>query len=383
MRFDCCLYSWRLRVALLASAAALLAAPARASEFTVLHSFDGADGASPESKLAIGGDGSLYGEASYGGDSGWGTLFRIDAGGAFSVLHRFDGTDGGGPLGELILDADGSLWGTTSGGGVDNRGVAFRLDPSGQLSAVPMRDGAFPEAGLTRGPDGLFYGTTFYGGLGDGRGDGTVFRLDPGTLAIQTLHAFRGHDGRGPACALLFVGGQLAGTAAYGGDGDRGTAFVMDLDGRAFGAQQAYRGARPYAGLTLDAQGRAWGVADEDNAQGRGLGGIFTIAPDGAVTVAHRFAADYSEGASSSRLLLGKDGWLYGMAYGGGAAHHGTIYRFDPEDGPFEVLHDFTGQADDGGYPSSSLTQDASGAFYGTTTAGGAFGQGVVFRFVP
>ena len=42
-------------------------------------------------------------------------------------------------------------------------------------------------------------------------------------------------------------------------------------------------------------------------------------------------------------------------------------------------MYSFTGDSD-GAQPSGELVQGADGSFYGTTTAGGVFGYGTVFR---
>jgi uncharacterized repeat protein (TIGR03803 family) len=52
-------------------------------------------------------------------------------------------------------------------------------------------DGAQPYfLSLVQGPDGDFYGTTFYGGV-IGSGYGTVFKITP-SGALTTLHSFAG-----------------------------------------------------------------------------------------------------------------------------------------------------------------------------------------------
>ena len=131
------------------------------------------------------------------------------------------------------------------------------------------------------------------GGIAD---HGTVFRLDPATFAVTTIHRFDGHDGSSPQGALLSADGKLHGTAFGRGWGDRGTGFEPNPDGSGFAAQRTFAGGWIQSGLTLDAQGRAWGAASVDKPlpgdAGKGFGGIFTIEADGHVTVAHRFARD-------------------------------------------------------------------------------------------
>ncbi|PYR33715.1 MAG: hypothetical protein DMF90_19825 [Acidobacteria bacterium] len=59
----------------------------------VLHAFAGsADGAHPSAALIEAGDGSFYGTASGGGDTGNGTVFRMTADGTVTVVHSFAGS---------------------------------------------------------------------------------------------------------------------------------------------------------------------------------------------------------------------------------------------------------------------------------------------------
>jgi len=93
-----------------------------------------------------------------------------------SVLHSFDGTDGANPVAGLLRE-DGGFYGTTSGGGASNDGTVYRITSRGTLTTLHSfsgPDGATPDAGLVQGRDGNFYGTTLNGGAYD---DGTVFTL--------------------------------------------------------------------------------------------------------------------------------------------------------------------------------------------------------------
>jgi len=369
-----------------AACLAALAAPAFAASFVILHGLSSSEGSFPQSRLTLDAQGDLYGTATYEGAGGWGSLFRITPSGEFSILHDFDLVTGGLPTGSLLFDAEGGLWGTTQLASAPfDEGAVYRLDPSGHIEVGGLGQGKSPWAGLTEGGDGMLYGTTLDGGA---HGVGTVFRFDPAVFDGVTIHSFDGaHDGDGPRSTLLLSDGVLVGTAVQGGHGDRGTVFRLSLDGRDFDVQRTGKGAWLFGGLTLDAQGRAWGVMAADKATGHnsavGTGGIFMIDADGNVTVGHRFAADTSEGWSGSGdLLLAKDGWLYGTTLGGGAHGNGTIYRFNPNDHTFEVLYNFDSAGAGHAFHSrAGLVQDASGAFYGTTSEGGPFGGGTVFRF--
>ena len=58
----------------------------------------------------------------------------------------------------------------------------------------------------------------------------------------------------------------------------------------------------------------------------------------------------------------------------------GTVFKLDGT-GHLTVLHNFGG-GNDGAYPYGPL-QRSGATLFGTTTAGGVFNQGTVFRLTP
>lgn len=70
--------------------------------------------------------GALYGVTLTGGTYDDGTVYRV-SGSAFSVLHSFDGADGVSPEGQVLPLPDGNVYGTTNGGGANGLGVLFAL----------------------------------------------------------------------------------------------------------------------------------------------------------------------------------------------------------------------------------------------------------------
>jgi len=183
--------------------------------FTTLHSFNGTDGANPESRLIQATDGNFYGTTSMGGAYYRGTVFKITPEGTLTTLYSFDGTDGAYPVG-LIQATNGNFYGTTSG-------TVFKITPSGTLTKLHdfhPADGVRPQE-LVQGTDGNFYGTTALGGANryscSLNSCGTIFRITPsGTLT--TLHSFDGNDGEGPWGALMqATNGTFYGTTGWGG----------------------------------------------------------------------------------------------------------------------------------------------------------------------
>ncbi|MGI9247023.1 MAG: choice-of-anchor tandem repeat GloVer-containing protein, partial [Steroidobacteraceae bacterium] len=76
------------------------------------------------------------------------------------------------PVGNLVLGADGALYGVAAPATGTNGGLVYRTTTDGsqvstlyQLSATD--DGTSPQAGLTLGSDGVFYGTTKFGRISE------------------------------------------------------------------------------------------------------------------------------------------------------------------------------------------------------------------------
>lgn len=211
---------------------------------TTLHSFNSTDGAKPISGVVQGTDGAFYGTTWKGGAYGNGTAFKLTPDGVLTVLHAFSpltsysNADGANPEGGLVEGKDGSFYGTTRNGGAHTTGVVFRVSPTGVFTTLhtfmaksggPGSDGAYSYAGLIRGSDDNFYGTTFEGGIVGIYG--TIFRITPdGTLT--TLHSFAKSDGNHPwATPFQGTDGNLYGTTYYGGANGIGVVYRLSLTG--------------------------------------------------------------------------------------------------------------------------------------------------------
>ncbi len=152
-----------------------------------------------------------------------------------TTLVSFTGTNGAVPEAALTLGNDGNFYGTTSRGGSNNDGTVFTMPTNGTLTTLISfngTNGSYPGAALMLGNDGNFYGTTTSGGSCD---DGTVFMVTTnGTLT--TLISFNGANGWHPAGALtLGSDGFLYGTTQWGGNTNLnggsgfGTVFRLSL----------------------------------------------------------------------------------------------------------------------------------------------------------
>jgi uncharacterized repeat protein (TIGR03803 family) len=270
---------------------------------TVLHNFNGTDGYEPTARLIRDAAGNLYGTTIGGGAScGCGVVFKLDQSGNETVLHMFNGLDGAGPWAGLVRDVAGNLYGTTvSGGGTkcdgnEGCGVVFKVDPSGNFTVVHRLRGSAtgktPYGGLVTDAAGNVYGTTSNGGsslprcraTAGGNGCGVIFKLNPqGKYAI--LHTFILSDGANPYGDLTRDGaGNLYGTTLNGGSLDCyqhigcGVVFKLAPNGKetVLHAFSGADGEYPWAGLLRDAAGNLYGTTNTGGSP-FGFGGVFEL----------------------------------------------------------------------------------------------------------
>ena len=375
-----------------------------AQTLTVLHAFDQTDGDYPNAGLFRDSAGTLYGTTAYGGDSGFGTIFKLDKAGKFTKLYEFKGTpnDGAYPNGGLVRDAAGNFYGTTSQGGATDAGTIFVLNLRTRKEKVlysfiaNSSDGMWPYTGLTRDAIGNFYGVASVDGLGGG---GIVFKLDSAGK-LHVIHNFSGNltDGSYPYGVLLLLKGKLYGTTSFGGTSNLGTIFALDQSRESILFNFAgAAGEFPYAGLVADAAGNFYGTTQFGgnlacNAPSSGCGTVFKLDAQGNETVLYRFLGSPDGDDALSGLVLDDTGNLYGAtAYGGTgtcqstAMGCGTLFKVD-QSGNETVLFNFTGGAD-GKFPFGTLIRDSVGNLYGSATQGGNDcgndGCGTIFELTP
>jgi uncharacterized repeat protein (TIGR03803 family) len=103
---------------------------------STLATFNGAHGQTPFARLLADASGKLYGTTNSGGASGDGIAFEVanNTNHTLTTLFSFNGTNGAGPESGRIADANGNLYGTTSGGGANGDGTVFELSPEPEPS---------------------------------------------------------------------------------------------------------------------------------------------------------------------------------------------------------------------------------------------------------
>jgi uncharacterized repeat protein (TIGR03803 family) len=278
-------------------------APVAGGIKTVLHSFNGKDGSYPLSGLIFDSAGNLYG-TTFGGDSscqppsGCGAVFKLAPGAngkwAETVLHIFNGKDGALPCDGLVLDTAGNLYGTTRVGGSHSLGTVFKVSPgtNGKWTETVLhnftggKDGANPNAGVIFDSSGNLYGAAVGGGLS---GQGNIFKLVPGAHGNWTeavLHSFNFNDGSGPYGGVIFdTTGNLYGTTGGGGAYHDGVVFKLKPSANGRWSETLLHvfngndGAFPQGSLIFDNQGNLYGTTYSGGDSVCDCGVVFEVTP--------------------------------------------------------------------------------------------------------
>ena len=154
-------------------------------------------------------------------------------------------------------------------------------------------------------------------------------------------------------------------------------------------------GATPYSTLVRDAAGNLYGTTYSGGAVGAPYdlyGTVFELSPGTGgtwtETVLYNFGSVSGDGiVPLGGLVFDRKGNLYGTTTEGGANGEGTVYELSPGSGGTwteKVIYSFGASGTDGEDPRrGSLIFDEAGNLYGTTLAGGVNGKGAVFEMSP
>ncbi|MEO5711903.1 MAG: choice-of-anchor tandem repeat GloVer-containing protein [Luteolibacter sp.] len=272
-------------------------------------------------------------------------------------------------------------------------GIAIHRFGVPNLGVTP--DGANPASELVL-IGGDLQGTTLNGGL---QGDGAAFRVSLDGMIFETLDSFAGGTAAGsPQGGLIVNGSGFFGTSRAGGASGTGTVFQRQAGGnvvilRSFAQITQHTGtnvggASPSGPLALSGT-TLYGTATTGGPYGNGT--VFSVSTTGTgFTVLHDFSAldaNYGTNADGALPLGGivpSGGKLYGTTSAGGLGGAGVVFVMDANGANFTVLHDFdpldsvTAANTTGAVPTGRLVI-SNGVIYGTTLAGGAGGKGTVF----
>lgn len=272
--------------------------------------------------------------------------------------------------------------------------IVGTAEPSIAQTLQTVRDfvstGVFPN-GVIQGSDGFLYGTSSIGG---GAGEGTVFRVAKDGSNFSQLKAFDcssdSDAGCRPYSGLLEGGdGFLYGTTSEGGMFSGGSVFRIAKDGSGFGSFPIFFcftkincvSFSGLSGIIEGSDGFLYGVASGGGAFGGGA--VFRMSKNGLsfFPLKSFLCGDQNDGClPTGRLIEGSDGFLYGVTNKGGAFDQGTVFKTSKDGLSFTLLRTFRCSDNDGCFPFGELTEGSDGFLYGTTSTGTASGGGSVFK---
>jgi uncharacterized repeat protein (TIGR03803 family) len=357
-----------------------------AYSFTTLGTFNGANGANPNQRLALDAAGNLYGSTINGGAASSGTVFEIPRGRrAVETLASLDiWNDGSVGNGGVVLDGDGNLYSTAGHNGPLSHGTVFEVAKGSNtitvLASFDGDDGDSPAGRIVLDAQGNLFGVTLHGGT---YGDGTVFEVAKGSNAITTLASFDGANGMFPDDGIqIDAQGNLFGTTTAGGDHGQGTVYEIAAGSNTITTLASFDGAsgsNPSTELVEDAQGDIFGTAASGGAYGDGT--VFEVVA-GSNTITTIASFDGANG-STPYGTVGFDafGDLFGAASAGGASNDGTVFEIPAGTSTIVVLHSFSGP--DGATPDNGALIDSNGNLYVSTLNGGPNNDGGVYELSP
>ena len=406
--------------------------------FSIIHAFGDApgDGWQPWGSPTLVGS-TLWGRTTYGGSNNQGgVIWRLDPQNprSYKVAHAFGGSKVQYPRGRTGPDvanphhdwmralADGTtLVGAGLYGGRTNQGGVFAFNAAKKIRyrvlhsfngispANPngsAKDGAQPHSNPVPVTDlrsrKILVGMTAYGGA---NGTGSLYKMNSDGSGFKVLYSFIAVNGDTPHGFVIQRGQRLFGMTRYGGitaprsnfasksdhkpyESGNGSVFSFNLKTgklrvlHLFSYQGpavptlvngGYDGAVPdHGGLTYS-NGRLYGLTTVGGANGSGV--LFSININGSgYRIEHTFGTAMDLAQPHGTLMAGPDGIFYALAATGGTPGSGGVFRFNPKNGKYQVLHSFGGGATGiNGEDNPVVTTNAKGAIvlYGMTQLGG------------
>jgi uncharacterized repeat protein (TIGR03803 family) len=391
-----------------------------------------ADGQMPVAGLLMDAAGDLYGTTENGGKYASGAVFKLVPNADKSaytehILKNFcvqvSCPGGQAPEGDLIMDVDGNLYGTTYGGGKHFGGVVFKLTHGANgwglrvihefCAKSNCKDGGAPATGLAYAGQASgalwneispLFGTALYGGT---HGKGIAYELAPGSAgwSFTVIHNFNAPAPVQtiiPSPLLVDPAGNLIGVTGNGGTLDEGELYKL-----AAGTWQKTTlhnfcseancagGSVGWGRVAMDAAGNLFGVTAYGGGGSSctvnvGCGAAFEWTTSGEFDVIHAFCSQASckdGGVPMAGVTIDANGNLFGTTSVGGLTGGGSVFELTHgTTWTGRGLYDFCHKTNctDGDTPYASVVLDGSGNIYGTTSAGGANGNGgTVFELTP
>lgn len=378
-------------------------------------------------------DSKLYGQSVRGGTDNKGVLYSYDITlSSFNILYSFTDSSGNEPQASITKINDSTILGSTTRGGENRRGTVYsfnlKTNTFTKLKDIEEQLGYSSYWGFTNAYNKWFIQFQ-YGGKG---GNGVLREFDVTTNSFATLHNFgTSIEGRDPYYKMLWANnGNLYGVTYSGGEFNSGVLFEIDLATNSYSKKADFNSqvtGYPYTELTeadngnfyglsylesnsyessifeynptndslvlkyefenvkadgetplaLGKDGKMYGTTSYYNDTGSGV--IYSYMPgDTSITVEAVFSESKGEDVEE-KLLVTKEGRIFGVAEDGGTNNRGTLFEFILSKKEIEVKHKFVSPS--GTDPRGSFIQASNGKLYGTASRGGNNNKSVLFEY--
>ncbi len=296
----------------------------------------------------------------------------------------------------LTATAQTTWWGMTSLGGTNNVGTIYTITEGNtftkryDFSTIPGRS---PKADVLKATNGLYYGTTEFGGTEDA---GVLFSYNPANGVYTVLQNFSTSTsgataiGNRPARGLVELtvssSQRIYGTCQLGGTSNKGTIWEWNITTSSFALRATFTGANgeePFGGMVEGTTGVLFGTTSKGGANG--TGSIYRFTPPSTLALRVSMAAaplplllNATGRAPRAGMIKAQNGTLYGSCSGGGTNGVGTVFEFATAGTTVTAVSlDATTL---GSVPFGEFVQFTNNILYGTCSSGGANNIGSILR---
>ena len=312
-------------------------------------------------------NGNLYGTTQGGGAFGGGTVFELKRGKRawkYSVLYNFCSANTGncpdgavpntglsyaGESMRFAWDGTSPLFGTTGAGGTNDVGLVYKLVRNGsQWSEQPIYKFSGSGGNAAAGPLAVDSSGNVYGASSGGtNGNGWLFRLAHDTWKPTVLHQFCSlqncADGASPIGEIVILpSGDIFGAAGNSGAHNFGVVYQLKPTSRGYRYNVYYDFCTYHVGFECRDGAQPTGVAYDPTGSGSlvgttswGDGALFRIQNGGFESVLHSFCEDPTRPVKciyfpAAKVIIDANGSIFGETWGGGTAHLGAIFQYEP-----------------------------------------------------
>jgi uncharacterized repeat protein (TIGR03803 family) len=338
----------------------------------------------------------IYCNTQRGGVNDYGTLLMIDPslplGSNTTVVKQYDAATGGAANNNEMIVYNNKLYGCLYGGGTNSRGTLFELNPAGNVF-TKLVDFNYTTTGGNPLGKLVLNGTKFLGLCSEGgiSGTGTVFEWDPATpTTVVKRYDFLPNNFDNtvnPGSTLALFNSKFYAVSGTGGFVNQGNLFEYDYAANTVTKKKTFNAAengRIPLGKPVLLNGKIYGVCYQGPQEifGTPYGCLWSYDPSASV-YSRKVLFNNSNNAANGRAPVSApvayNGKLYGTTTAGGAGGAGLLYEYDP------ATENYTKkdmQSIAGSFPVGEPAV-YNNKLYGMTNANGIGNNGIIYSYDP